>query len=151
MQRIALVSAVLVLSSCAGMIEKRSKETASRQLGCPADQVTITRATEPNQPGKVEGCGKEDWAISHCISATGSGGTASSCKVLWFSEAINQAAFTTGCEKAKIETQWMAPNLAVEACGQRMTFAASLSGWLLNTTSAPPTTGSAAPQDAPAQ
>jgi hypothetical protein len=130
--------AFLATTSCAGMIEKQTKENASRQLGCPADQITITRATEPNQPGKAEGCGKEDWAIAHCVTATGSGGTASSCNVLWFSQAVNQASFTTGCDKEKIQTQWMAPNLAVDACGQRMTFAATLSGWLLNTTSAPP-------------
>jgi hypothetical protein len=96
MKPIALASlavTVLATSSCAGMIEKRSKETASRQLGCPEDQITITRATDANTPGKVEGCGKEDFAISHCVTAYGSGGTASSCKVLWFSEAVNQASF----------------------------------------------------------
>ena len=130
-------AALLATSSCAGMIEKRGKETASRQLNCPVDQVTVIPATEPNKPGKVEGCGREDWAISHCVTTSGSGGVASSCKVLWFSEAVNQASFTTGCDKAKITTQWMAPNLGVDACGQRMTFAATLSGWLLNTTSAP--------------
>lgn len=138
---------VLASSSCA---VKRAKELASSKLGCPADQVTLTASPDRNTPGKASGCGKEDQVISHCITASGSGGSASSCKALWFSEAVNQAAFTTRCAKDKIVTQWMAPNLAIDACGQRMTFVATLSGWVLNTTSEADGAASSSDSDAEA-
>lgn len=98
-----------------------------------------------DQPGTIRGCGREDSLLYHCIHAKGSAGSASACEALWFSDAIEQASFTTGCPKEEIETVWLSPNLGVDACGQRMTFAPSTSGWILNSTSEAPS--SAAPSD----
>lgn len=139
---LTLAASSLLLSSCAGMVKRRGTEMAAAQLQCPAEQVTFTPSTDARTPAKAEGCGKSDQAISHCITSQGGsmgGGAsyASSCAVLWFSSAVDQAAFTTKCPKEQVTTEWLAPNLGVDACGERMTFTPTLSGWVLNTTSAP--------------
>jgi len=149
MQRTALAPGLLLglsIAACASFGAQRMKEQASTRLSCPADQITLTPYVDANHPAKASGCGREDSMISHCVTASGSGGTASSCVVLWFSEAVNQAAFTSGCPKEQVKTQWMQPTLGVDACGQRMTYSASLSGWILNSSGG---TAAPAPTDAP--
>ncbi|MEX1367779.1 MAG: hypothetical protein AB1Z98_31915 [Nannocystaceae bacterium] len=132
---LVLASIAVALASTACAI--KVKKAGAQNLNCPASEVTLTRAKDIDSPGTVQGCGREDSVLVHCISAKGSAGSASSCKTLWFSEATEQASFTTGCPKDEIETTWMKPNLGVDACGQRMTFTPSLSGWILNSTSEP--------------
>ncbi len=125
------------LMSCAGATTRRGNELVATQLQCPIEQVTLTPAPDPRTPAKAEGCGKVDYAISHCISAQGASGSAHSCKLLWFSSAVDQAAFTTKCPKDQVTTEWFSPNLGVDACGERMTFTPTLSGWMLNSASSP--------------
>jgi hypothetical protein len=137
MSRSTLLFAILVLSisACASARADKAKQRAAKEFNCPVDQITLKPAADRTEPGFIEGCGKQEGVLVHCIHASGTGGSASSCKVLKFSEATAQASFTTGCPKEQIETTWMKPNLGVEACGKRMIFAPSLSGWILNTAS----------------
>jgi hypothetical protein len=130
-----LVPLAVIASGCG------PRAQAAQRLHCPKEEVTLTRIPERGSPrlvAKANGCGQVDHLVVHCLGASGTGGTASSCNTLWISEATEEASFATGCPKEQVNAQWVQPSLLVEACGQRMTYLPSLQGWVLNSSGVPP-------------